>query len=188
MASDSDSDFNWDDERDGVIDDTLDALRDQRDDSQENHLYGTQEFNPQAFTQGKHLVVGPVTFETAFDTQPSIRFGQTQSGVNQQDVPAASSATNYEPFLVEPYVYQWVQDRGTVAGFYIGLYSIGGPPVSNKHVVSWAADGKASVYRDEQTDESWTQPYDYNDADYLTEDTSDTNEYLDDSDDFEDGE
>lgn len=168
-------DVDWDDARDDVIDDTLETLRDQRDEAQENHLYGTIDFNPQAFINGSHLVIGPITFETAFSTIPSISLDQQQGGINQLDIPAGPAATNYRPFLVEPYIYSWVMDRGTFAGFYIGLYRDNDsyPVTATKHTIHWTVSGKASAYKDERSEESWTETYDHNEPEYLVEDASD---------------
>lgn len=169
----------WPEEREEVIDDTLDQIRDQRDEAQENDLRGKQEINPHLFTTGNHMVVGPILFETAFTDAPNITFGEQQTGVNQADVPATSTATNYSPFLVHPYVYQLKMDRGIVDGFYLGLYAITTPiPGVFTHIISWRAAGKASVYKDERTEESWMEDYDQNDTDYLVEDAGE--EYIDD--------
>lgn len=170
---------NWDDERSDIIDDTLDEIRDQRDDAQENDLSGKVELNPQAFAFAKNMVLGPILFETAFTEAPVITFGQQQGGVNQEDIPATSVATNYYPFVAMPYVYKLNMERGTVDGFYLGVYAILPPPSGvSSHIISWRAAGKASVYKDERTEEAWMEEYDQNEAEYLYEDAGD--EYIDD--------
>lgn len=171
---------NWDDERSDIIDDTLGTLRDQRDEAQENHLYGTVDFSSQVFSTGNHHVLGPITFQTGFTGSPVISLTQQQQGINQQDVPVSTTATNYSPFLVQPYVYSVQGTQGIVDGFYIGMYAL--TPVGNqtsKHSIHWTASGKASVYRDERDEEVWTEQYDHNEPDFLVEDAGE--DYIDDS-------
>ena len=87
----------WPDEREGIIDETLGTLRDQRDSAQEQTLAGHQEFSPTTFSVGKSIVVGPIRFETSFNTKPKICFGVEQGAVNRGDVPAISRGRDVAP-------------------------------------------------------------------------------------------
>lgn len=176
------ADFNWDNERSGIINDTLDTLRDQRDDSQQNDLFGTISFNPQSFTTGKHMVLGPINFETSFSSSPIISLTQQLGTVNASDASNIGLITDYTPFLILPYIHSIQTSSGTVDGFYIGLYAVTVPTAETSHSIHWRATGKASVYKDTTTDEAWTSQYDQNEPSFLVEDAG--NDYIDDSPDF----
>lgn len=163
--------IDWSSEREGVINDTLDTLRDQRDEAQDAQFQGSFEIHPQAFKTGKHLVQGPFLFETAFQGAPHISFGEQQEFNSNYYVPVSEVTTNYTPFLVHTYVYALRVSNGVVDGFYVGLYALTEPPPSaQRHTITWKASGKASAYLDIGTQESWTEEYSYNEPEYVTED------------------
>lgn len=167
---------------DNTVDDTLDALRDQRDDAADSDLQGEVQVNPQAFVTGKRLVIPNIMFGTSFSGRPNLTFGDIplQVGV-YAPVEPTSTADNSPPFLVHAYVSSFMVTNGVFEGFNLGLYALTDVPGGvTTHLVWWKANGKASTYGDQDTDVSWTEAYDYNDADYLTE-SADESDYVDDS-------
>lgn len=165
---------NWDDERQDIIDDTIGVLRDQRDDEAEAAFGGSFAFNPQVMTKGQTMVVGPVTFEEPFANTPRIVFGQSVTGV-QLSIGVGSSTT---PFLVAPFVSSLSFTNGKVDGFWLGLYALTDVPAGViVHTIDWEAKGKGSPYRQEQLQESWTEEYDSNEADFLVEEAIDDEDF-----------
>lgn len=176
MADPTDDNFASD-----IVDSTLAQIRDQRDIDGSNDLSGEIEVNPQAFLAGNRLIIGPIAFETSFASRPNIVFGDmpVTDGTNAPNEPF-NVPDNYAPFLVKAYVSSWRVTNGVFDGFNLGLYALTTPPSGvTKHIVWWQAKGKASVYRDQKTDESWAEPYDFNDADFLTE-SADEDTYVSD--------
>lgn len=181
---------------DDIVDNTLDALRQQEDDKQTLILEGREEFQTYAFGQlsrskaavdavnaqylldandERHLIVGPITFSTSFASTPAITYGQT-AFLQSSQVVESNRATHYTPFLCMPYTYKLRYTNGQVDGFWIGLYALTPPPAqSSLQTVEWIAKGFATRYREVQSDESWTENYDQNDASYL--DDTDTDSY-----------
>lgn len=160
---------NWEQEREFLIDDILTLLREQEDSTQQARISGEFQISPSTFKEGNHVIHGPVGFGKPFKQAPTITFGQ-RSDIVASDTRPTNVGSNYTPFLVQPYVYNWQLEAGVVEGFYVGLYAISVPstlPVS--HVVSWNAAGESTRYNDENITESWTDSYDYLDIGYLTD-------------------
>lgn len=180
----------------GIIDSTLDTLRDQGDNAQKETLKGSVTFSSTSFTKknlslevdlasvprymqdiiaaqlqyNRHLVLGPISFQTQFSTPPVIAFGQVGPSL-PDGAQGIGIATPYLPFLVQPYVFRYDFTNGQVAGFYVGLYALTQPPTSpTEHQLSWIAVGEASRYGPVQESEAWTESYDQNEADFLTVD------------------
>lgn len=190
--------LNQDDFAESVVDSTLDTLGDQADAEGLQQLDGRIEINPQQFAvldnadllkrllntprnlwetfsqdsksqEKKHLVLGPFFFSQKFDKAPRITYGQQPGGVVQ---PGAAMSNNYIPFLVQAYTYQLEYTNGVVAGFYVGLYALTSPPPNvTSHSIDWIASGTASRYSDAAVEESWSDGYDYNDTEFLVDDT-----------------
>lgn len=165
---------NWDQERESIIDDTLDSLRDQRDDQAESVFTGAFTVNPQFLVKGKVTVHGPIVFEEQFDTVPQIMFGEvavTEPSVSTEPVTDV-------PFLTKAFVARYSYTNGKVEGFYLGLYALTDPPAGViTHSIDWLAKGKGSAYHQELLGESWSEEYDYNDADYLVEEAVNEDEF-----------
>lgn len=158
----------WDNEREAIIDDTLEELRDQSDDKQELSQHGGFAFNPQTFGSRTYMTMGPVMFEQAYSTKPDVNFGQVAFSLDSSQV--STGTTTDVPMVVAPIVSSWIVTNGEYAGFYLGVLALSAVPAGiQQHEVSWIAIGNASSYVDLQQSEAWTEAYDYNEADYLTE-------------------
>lgn len=169
-----------------IINQVLDILRTQSDSEGMTELTGSVPVDPAKFTSGNALsdatqaavvsynnvVIGPIVFQTSYDSPPQMQFTQYGDQVDS-DIRQAPTASNYTPFLVQPYVYGWDWEDGGIAGFYLGLYAITDPRVApQSHQLVWTSKGPASRYLSPTTTEAWTQDYSY-DPDYLTEDATD---------------
>lgn len=181
MVDDEFIDFS--DEREGIIDDTLDTLRDQRDEAQEVSLHGSYEIHLHMFKTGNYAVLGPIRFETSFKIEPDITFGIKQGFINQADmITSGATASNYEPLILAPIAHGFTTNSGLVDGFFIGLYALtqynSALHANQKYKVSWRADGTASVYLDTQAEDRWTESYEEAEPDFLVEDAG--TEYIDD--------
>lgn len=156
---------------DSIIDNTLDTLRDQRDDQQELAFSGVYIINPQAFKTNTTLVIGPISFGGSFTSPPNVYFSQHSAAYEPENILGSS---NIQPFLVSPYVAGYKHTNGVVDGFYVGLYATSVPdnPIT-LHTILWKAEGYGSAYLDESTEESWTDAYDFNESDYLMDDNTD---------------
>lgn len=180
-----------------VVDATLDTLRDQEDQVGQQIVQGKTTINPQVFqpidndvilkklfdtprhlidqaladlkqTQQTTLTVGPITLEKKFQVLPEPFFGQMSSGLQPSQVNIVSQEV---PFLVQPFIREWIWSNGMVDGFYLGLYALTRPPIGlTTHYISWMMIGQASRYSDQAVSESWTQSYDYEDSGFLTDD------------------
>lgn len=160
------------DDRSQLIIDILDILRQQIDSKREVSLNGEIDVNPEYFATGKHLVIGPLDFGTSFESPPFLSFVQYGPSVDT-DVRIQTSATNYTPFLVQPYVYGWKWENGAVDGFYIGMYALTDPkelPANNK--LAWRAIGRASRYLSPIGQEIWATEDSSFRPSYLTEDST----------------
>lgn len=157
---------------DNIVDSTLEAIRDTRDDKQQISFKGTIVISPSLFNSDKkHLVQGPYSFESPFTTVPNMTFGQYSPAL-RAELQNATIISDYTPFLLQPYVYSWRYTNGVVDGFYIGLYAISIPTdgLTSSHNVFWRVEGEGTPYPDERTTESWTESYDYNDSTFLVDD------------------
>lgn len=181
---------------DSVINTTLNTLADQQDDSQEQILSGVIKTSPQAFYFGapssprhlevssdtntrQHVVVGPIKFTTRFRVPPAITFGEAANSLTELVQQPIQVGTNYVPFIVHSYVYNFDYVNGEVDGFYIGMYALTAPPAGLAiHTVSWIASGLGSRYNQQDSVDSWSMAYDQNEAGFLTDDVAywDTNE------------
>lgn len=164
---------------DGIVDDTLNQLRDQRDLAENAVFTGQAAFNPQVFADKryKHFVVGPLLFDNPFDTTPNIVFGLVNQSPTDNTQTQTGLATSFEPFVVHPYVYKWKTINSRVDGFWLGLYAITSPPGdASTALINWQASGKASSYINQSTEDSWMENYDYGDTDFLTVDDDATDD------------
>lgn len=174
-----------------IIQRTLQTIRDQKDDAQEQQFRGTITFNPAVFetsvpeqlrfakrkaiekrfpTERNFLVLGPYKFERRFTGEPQLLWGQQSSQIKDGTLPnpRVGIATSYDPFLVIPTRWQFTYVNGEVDGFYVGLYAVTRPPRGvTTHTVDWFAAGKASRYSEQGQKEGWTNSYDYNEAAFL---------------------
>lgn len=142
-------------DRNKIIDEVLNILRQQEDSKGELSIGGSIPVDPQNFSSGSHLVIGPIRFSTTFTTPPLVSFTQYGPKI-ASDVRVSPGASNYTPFLVQPYVYSWNWASGAVDGFYIGLYALTEPKeIPKSSTVVWQASGKASRYLDPLGEESW---------------------------------
>lgn len=154
-----------------IIDSTLEELRDQRDEGQDQDLQGTFEISPAVFSYNKNVIVGPIMFEQPFDSRPNIQFSQSlESSMND----LIQENQTFEPFLVIPYVYKFSLTGAAVDGFWLGLYAVSQPQTyPSKHFVDWRAIGPSSYYKTDQgSEESWDSSYDENESDYLVDDSA----------------
>lgn len=163
---------NWQSERTKLIEDIMSQLRQQKDDAGYSSLSGTFEINPSAFKQGVHLTFGPIPFGSPYQGAPWVTFGQ-RPNIRDDLVRVSDTATNYQPFLVQPYVYSWIWTSGAVSGFNAGMYAISIPSDQSlfafTHNIYWNATGQASAAQDERLSESWTEPDDQGSTDFLEE-------------------
>lgn len=189
-----------------IIDQTLDTLASQADAQQVQQLNNSFTFNPSVFQPAqpenatprqfqdfrsgdpRFLVLGPYRFDRRFAKPPQMIFGQMGTVLNNAgDSPIVIGIPNtYVPFLVDANPYQWVYANGEVDGFYVELYALTVPPLGLvEHTLNWIAIGQASRYTTSDSDQAWTDSYDYNQADYMNSDLSGTpDEELDNEDDF----
>lgn len=170
-----------------VQDATLDTLRLQEDAQQQQILADSFSFNPsvfnittetnQQFAPGdtRFIVLGPYKFDRRFAKEPSLVFGNVQQYIQAplQVGITIGTPSSYTPFVVKADIFQWTMANGEVDGFYVALYALTRPPVGSlTHTINWQAVGKASRYTDtSQTEQSWTQSYDYNSAGFLNDST-----------------
>lgn len=180
---------------DGVVDATLQQLRNQEDARGEISVHGFYILNPQLFQfdiqdrytvndplprppttaqqkDKRTAVIGPITFQYRFQGAPDISFGQAPQPPFKP-TPTAVAVTD-SPFLVQPYVHSWVWINGQVDGFYLGLYALTKPPTNaNLHTVSWNVSGRSSRYQQQAVDQTWSDSsYDNNEADFLSQDVT----------------
>lgn len=165
---------NWEEEKGKLVDEILEIVKQQRDALADTQTGGTLQINPQSFTQGDHLIVGPISFGTPFQGEPIVVFGQKPETIGSQ-VMVSTTATAYKPFLVDCYVDSWSREgTGAIVGFNIGVYAKVKPETGSlaalqPHTITWEAFGKASPYKDERTSEAWAEPGDPSSPDFLEE-------------------
>lgn len=183
----------------GIIENTLDTIRDQEEAKQNLALRGVADFSTSVFkapelldfsqsdeyyrrdlprrfwqqsgewVKGRHWIWGTVNFVAGFRGLPQVTFGQ--EAVRTDVANQTQVGLDYMPFLVQPYVYSWSTTNDLVGGFVLGLYALTVPPeIPQRHRIFWQASGTASRYRDVEADEAWSEEYDHNDAVYLEDD------------------
>lgn len=141
---------------DKIIDKVLDILKQQGDSLGKTDVGGSIDVNPKMFDSGSHVVVGPLQFSTTFTSPPLVKFTQYGPAVSS-DVRIAPAASNYTPFLIQPYVYSWSWESGVVDGFFIGMYALTTPKeMPDTHQLVWEASGKASRYLNPLGEELWS--------------------------------
>lgn len=157
-----------------IIDDSLDAMRDLEEAQGEQTIQGSFPVSPVGFTNEKrHFIFGPIKFIKRFGSIPYPSFGTYNPPVADTEteistVSVAGAPTNYLPWVVQPYVYQWRWENGEVDGLMVGLYAITVPTPSTPGItVSWKMVGQASRYSNPGDQEAWTESYNYNEASYL---------------------
>lgn len=161
-----------------IVNQVLTILRQQTDSEGKTQLQGTIPVSPASFLSAdgeplKHNVLGPITFETSYDSPPAMSFVQ-YGDVIDSDVRIAPSASNYTPFLVQPYVYSWSWSEGVVDGFFIGMYALTNPKETPRaHQITWQATGIASRYLSPNITEAWTLQDSSAEPDYLIQDATD---------------
>lgn len=150
-----------------IVDTVLNILREQQDSLGETKISDSIDLNPKSFDKGKHLIIGPIHFSTAYQSPPSVSFTQFGPAVDS-DIRITSAASNYTPFLVHPYVYSWVWDSGVVGGFNVGLYALTDPrELGDAHKLVWEVSGKATRYMSPIAQEIWTSEDNSFQPDYL---------------------
>lgn len=146
---------NWAKERQKLKDEILQELRTQRDRKAQTTIRGIIKFNPQIIGDLQTpVVIGPYRFGTSFLGMPSIAFA---------NYPIDKS----NPFIVDPFVL-WDVQRGTVDGFYLGMYPVRQPAETLiSHSIGWIAVGDAAVYKPSASVNKWQYTYDNSRANYL---------------------
>lgn len=144
-----------------VVDQVLDALRQQLDRRQELQARHIINYNPQILKTRNPTTVGSYPFHTSFPKTPALSFGQV--------VASFSSVSDF--FIVQPYVAKWNTDSGGINGFDLGVYAlVPVPPNLTNHQIMYNLRGKASAYKDNRVTPNWNQAYDNNKAGHLKAD------------------
>lgn len=148
--------FNWGKERAALKREIFNDLRVMEDRKLQAYVQQTTKINPADLKPGQSKIFGPFSFEVRFTRPPTITFGQQPA------------VTVENSFLVVPYVSSWYLRQGVIAGFYLGVYAITACPSDVKtHNITWRADGRASRYKNYESQDEWTTSYNLSRPAYL---------------------
>jgi hypothetical protein len=129
-------------------------IRKQRDRKGQQTVYNIITLNPQQITNTNPNVYGPYMFNTQFNGTPTVVF------TGYKNVSQDTSDPGGVPFICTCYIDSFVFKGGAIIGMNIGVLGLTPVPVTvTKYTVAWIAMGKASNYKLETQNSSYTSSY-----------------------------